>query len=133
MLAELDRDATVARLAAGKAYWRGKKRVEGRHPYGRHPLREFDGERAVVARIQGLKLSGVSHYAISKMLNTEGTTTRYGKEFTVTTVTNILRRTASRLTNVLPAFRPRLQSCGNETPITVTRHLPRFSIAVWMV
>jgi len=29
MLAELDRDATVARLAAGKAYWRGKRRVEG--------------------------------------------------------------------------------------------------------
>jgi len=34
MLAEMDRDATVARLAAGKAYWRGKKRVEGRWPYG---------------------------------------------------------------------------------------------------
>src|SRR5437667_5924803 len=64
MLAELDRDATVARLAASKAYWRGKKRVEGRHPYGEHPMREYDGERAVVTRIQGLKLSGVSHYAI---------------------------------------------------------------------
>ncbi len=29
MLAEMDRDATVARLAAGKAFWRGKKRLEG--------------------------------------------------------------------------------------------------------
>jgi len=44
MLAELDRDATVARLAAGKAYWRGKRRVEGRHPYGEHPMRDYDGE-----------------------------------------------------------------------------------------
>jgi hypothetical protein len=32
MLAEMDRDATVARLQAGKKHWRGVKRVEGRHP-----------------------------------------------------------------------------------------------------
>src|SRR6266851_3138554 len=75
MLAELDRDATVARLQAGKAFWRGKKRVEGRHPYGSHPLREYDGERAVVTRIQGLKQSGVSLYAIAKALNEEGVLT----------------------------------------------------------
>ena len=29
MLAEMDRDATVARLAARKAHWRGAKRVDG--------------------------------------------------------------------------------------------------------
>ena len=92
MLAELDRDATVARLAAGKAYWRGKKRVEGRYPYGEHPMREYDGERTVVARIQGLKQSGVSHYAIAKALNEEGIQTRYGCQFTVTAISNILRR-----------------------------------------
>jgi site-specific DNA recombinase len=92
MLAELDRDATVARLAAGKAYWRGKKRVEGRHPYGEHPMREYDGERAVVTRIQGLKLSGVSHYAIAKALNEGGIRTRYGCQFTTTAIGNILRR-----------------------------------------
>jgi site-specific DNA recombinase len=93
LLAEMDRDATVARLAAGKAYWRGKgKRVEGRHPYGDHPMREYDSERAIVARIQGLKLSGVSHYAIAKALNGEGIKTRYGCEFTVTSITNILAR-----------------------------------------
>lgn len=92
MLAELDRDATVARLAAGKAYWRGKKRVEGRHPYGEHPMREYDGERAVVTRIQGLKQSGVSHYAIAKALNEEGVVTRHGCQFTTTAISNILRR-----------------------------------------
>ena len=92
MLAELDRDATVARLAAGKAYWRGKKRVEGRHPYGSHPLREYDGERAVVDRIQALKIAGASRYGIAKTLNAEGIKTRYGCHFTVTAITNILRR-----------------------------------------
>jgi site-specific DNA recombinase len=94
MLAEMDRDATIARLAAGKAFWRGQKRVEGRHPYGEHPLREYDAERAVVVRIQGLKVAGSSSYAIAKQLNAEGVTTRYGKEFTTTTVQNILRRSA---------------------------------------
>ena len=34
MLAEMDRDSTVARLAAGKAFWRGKKRLEGQYHYG---------------------------------------------------------------------------------------------------
>ena len=29
MLAEMDRDATVARLAGGKKVWRGQKRVDG--------------------------------------------------------------------------------------------------------
>jgi len=94
MLAEMDRDATIARLQAGKAFWRPTKRVEGRWPYGEHPMREYDGERAVVTRIQGLKQSGVSHYAIAKALNEEGIQTRYGCRFTVTAITNILRRTA---------------------------------------
>jgi len=94
MLAEMDRDATIARLQAGKAFWRPTKRVEGRWPYGEHPMREYDGERAVVTRIQGLKQSGVSHYAIAKLLNEEGIQTRYGCQFTTTAITNILRRTA---------------------------------------
>src|ERR1700676_4213313 len=54
MLAEMDRDATVARLAAGKAFWRGKKRLEGQYHYGEHPLREYDHERAAVARTPAL-------------------------------------------------------------------------------
>lgn len=92
MLAEMDRDATVARLAAGKKMWRGQRRVEGRWPYGAHPDHNFDAERTVVARIQKLKEKGVSSYAIARALNTEGTRTRYGKEFTTKTVQNILHR-----------------------------------------
>src|ERR1700741_1576036 len=32
MLAEMDRDATVKRLAGGKKQWRGQRRVDGRWP-----------------------------------------------------------------------------------------------------
>ena len=94
MLAEMDRDQTVARLAAGKAFWRGKKRLEGQYHYGEHPLRQFDAERAVVARIQALKVAGVSHYGIAKTLNEEGIRTRHGKLFDTTRISRILRRTA---------------------------------------
>jgi hypothetical protein len=92
MLAEMDRDATVARLAAGKAHWRGTRRVEGRWPYGEHPSHDYDNERAVVARIRSMKGAGVSSYAIARTLNTEGVRTRYGKEFTTKSVQNILAR-----------------------------------------
>jgi DNA invertase Pin-like site-specific DNA recombinase len=92
MLAEMDRDATVARLAAGKKVWRGQKRVDGRWPYGEHPSHEYDGERAVVARIKQMRADGLSLYQIAKALNDEGTRTRYGKEFQVQTVKNIAAR-----------------------------------------
>lgn len=92
MLAEMDRDATVARLQAGKSHWRGTKRVEGRWPYGEHPSREYDAERAIVARIRELHATGVSSRAIVKLLNGEGTRTRYGCEFHRSAVQNILRR-----------------------------------------
>jgi len=96
MLAEMDRDATVARLQQGKKHWRGTKRVEGRWPYGEHPSHDYDGEHAVVARIRKQKASGVSSYAIAKRLNAEGTRTRYGCEFTTKTVQNILSRPAAK-------------------------------------
>lgn len=92
MLAEMDRDQTVARLAAGKAHWRGQKRVEGRWPYGEHPSHEYDAEHAVVAQIRKQKARGASSYAIARKLNAEGTRTRYGCEFTTRTVLNILSR-----------------------------------------
>jgi len=92
MLAEMDRDATVARLQAGKKHWRGMKRVEGRHPYGQHPSHDYDAEQTVVARMRKLKASGISSYAIARTLNAEGVRTRYGKEFTTQTIQNILRR-----------------------------------------
>jgi len=93
MLAEMDRDATVARLAAGKAFWRGKKRLEGQYHYGEHPLREYDAERAVVARVQALSVS-MSSYAIAKILNSEGIRTRHGKLFDTTRIQRILKRLA---------------------------------------
>ena len=92
MLAEMDRDATVKRLADGKKQWRGQRRVEGRWPYGEHPLRDHDSERAVVVRIREQKAAGMSSYAIARALNAEGIRTRYGKEFTTKTVQNILNR-----------------------------------------
>jgi len=93
MLAEMDRDATVARLAAGKRIAREKgKRAEGRWPYGEHPNHEYDAEREVVARIAKMSAEGVSAYAIAKALNAEGTRTRYGKEFKTQTVRNIFLR-----------------------------------------
>ena len=92
MLAEMDRDATVSRLAAGKKQWRGQRRVDGRWPYGEHPSHEYDAERAVVARIRKMSAAGVSSYAIAKKLNAEGTRTRYDCEFKTQTVQNITRR-----------------------------------------
>ena len=92
MLAEMDRDATVARLSAGKAHWRGKKRVDGRWPFGEHPSHEYDQEREIVDRIKTMKLSGRSSYSIAKRLNCDGTRTRYGKVFTTRGIQNILAR-----------------------------------------
>jgi DNA invertase Pin-like site-specific DNA recombinase len=90
MLAEMDRDATVSRLAAGKSQWRGKRRVDGRWPYGMHPHHDYDREREVVARILQWQEQGITRYAIAKRLNEEGTVTRYGCRFTVTAITTIL-------------------------------------------
>jgi len=92
MLAEMDRDATVSRLAAGKKQWRSQRRVDGRWPYGEHPSREYDAERAVVTRICQMHADGISSYGIAKTLNAEGTRTRYGCEFKTQTVQNILER-----------------------------------------
>jgi len=92
LMAEMDRDATVARLAAGKAFWRGKKRVEGQWPYGEHPKHEYDAEREVVARIQKMHAEGVTAYRIAKTLTAEGIRTRYKYEFKQQTIKNILAR-----------------------------------------
>jgi len=93
MLAEMDRDATVARLAKGKEIWRARgKRVEGRWPYGQHPNHEYDAERIILARIQGFHRTGMTAYSIAKQLNAEGIRTRMGKEFSQQTVMNIIRR-----------------------------------------
>src|ERR1700675_1981054 len=69
MLAEMDRDATVARLQQGKKQWRGTKLVEGRWPYGEHPSHDYDAERAIVAGLRELHATDVSSRAIAKRLN----------------------------------------------------------------
>jgi DNA invertase Pin-like site-specific DNA recombinase len=92
LMAEMDRDATVARLAAGKRQWRGKRRVEGRWPYGQHPSHEYDAERDTVARVTAWKAEGASNCEIVRRLNAEGTRTRYDKFFTPTSITRILER-----------------------------------------
>jgi site-specific DNA recombinase len=92
LMAEMDRDATVARLAAGKRMWRGQRRVEGRWPYGQHPSHDHDAERAIVARVKQAHADGMSMYGIAKQLTTEGIRTRYGKEFNARTISNILER-----------------------------------------
>jgi len=91
MLAEMDRDATVSRLAAGKRQWRGQKRVDGRWPYGEHPSHEYDAERAVVARIRQMNADGMTGYEIAKTLNAEGIRTRYACEFSRQSIYNILK------------------------------------------
>lgn len=101
MLAEMDRDATVARLAAGKRIAREKgKRAEGRWPYGEHPNHEYDSERKVVRWIRKMSAIGVSSYAIAKKLNARGKRTRYGCEFKTQTIQNILERSSHSIPSV---------------------------------
>ena len=91
LMAEMDRDATVARLAAGKAYWRPLgRRVEGRWPYGMHPHHDYDAERDVVRRITEWFAEGMSYLDISRKLNAEGVTTRKQKPFEARTIRRIL-------------------------------------------
>lgn len=100
MLAEMDRDATVARLAAGKAHWRGQRRVDGRWPFGQHPSHKYDAERETVTRITAWKAQGMSNYAIAKKLNAEGTRTRTGSTFQITTIRRILAQSGRQESNV---------------------------------
>ena len=82
MLAEMDRDATIARMKAGKAIWRAQgKRTDGRWPYGEHPLVEYAHEREIFKRIHAMRAEGMTHYSIAKTLNSEGLRTRYNCEF----------------------------------------------------
>jgi DNA invertase Pin-like site-specific DNA recombinase len=93
MLAEMDRDATVARLAAGKSHWRGQRRVEGRWPYGEHPDHDkYTKEQVIITRIREMHAEGATAYRIAKTLTAEGIRTRYGREFKPQTIKNILAR-----------------------------------------
>jgi DNA invertase Pin-like site-specific DNA recombinase len=93
MLSEMDRDATVARLAAGKALAKAAgKRTDGRFAYGEHPAAEFIGERAIVERIRKMHTEGGALYGIAKQLTAEGIRTRTGAEFKAMQIARILQR-----------------------------------------
>ncbi len=93
MLAEIDRDTLIKRLAEGKKHWRALgKRVEGQYPYGESPLSIHNGERTVIERICKMREQGLGLRRIAKSLNAEGIRTRNGKEFGTNTVKNILQR-----------------------------------------
>jgi site-specific DNA recombinase len=97
LMSELDRNAIVARLAAGKAqHAKFGKRVNGRYPYGEHPLREYDSEREVVKRLRQMHSESRTLNAIARTLNVEGIVTRYGKQWTATGVRNVLNRTSAQ-------------------------------------
>jgi site-specific DNA recombinase len=97
MLAEMDRNATVARLAAGKALAKAAgKRTEGQAYYGESPLVCHLGEKAVVERICAWDAEGVSKYRMAKILNAEGIRTRQGKNFKTQTIVKILERKTSK-------------------------------------
>lgn len=91
LMSEMDRNAIVARLAAGKALVRGSKRVNGRHPFGQHPSHDYDRERDVVRRITEWNDQGVSKYRICWALNAEGVLTRCGKPFRNHMISRILK------------------------------------------
>ncbi len=100
MLAEMDRDTLIKRLAEGKKHWRALgKRVEGQYPYGESPLSIHNGERTRVEYIYQLRDEGKTCYGIAKELNNEGFRTRNGKEFKPQTIANILQRRKEK-TNV---------------------------------
>ena len=91
MLAEMDRDATVARLAAGKRIAREKgKRTDGVYPYGSDPRRP--GETAVLHKMRELRASGATCYAISEHLNKKNIAPRTAKRWTPWAVQKILDR-----------------------------------------
>jgi len=94
MLAEMDRDATVARLKAGKEIAKAQgRRVDGRYAFGEHPETKYDGEREVVEKIwQMWNDDGRSANAIAKILTAEGHKTRTGKYFRAQQVVRILDR-----------------------------------------
>ena len=98
MLAEMDRNATVARLAAGKAIAKAEgKRTDGQYPYGESPLACHSGETAVIERICKMSADGLGLRRIAAMLTKDGVRTRNGKEFKPQTVANILQRRKEKI------------------------------------
>lgn len=93
-VAQFDKSVTVLKLRAARERLRRKgQRVEGRKPYGFHP-----NEAAIVAYMRALRDVPrdvrPSFETIAQQLNTEGHTTRYGKEWTREAVYLVLKTTS---------------------------------------
>ena len=91
MLAEMDRDQTIARLSAGKAIARrAGRRVDGCAPFGQHPSVAYAHERTVVAQILQWRKENLSLYRIALELNAVGAVTRSGAKFRIHMIERIL-------------------------------------------
>ena len=97
MLAEMDREATIKRLAAGKAIAKALgKRTDGRYAYGEHPLAMYGAEKDVIRVVMDRTEKGQSRYAIAKELNEKCVQTRMGKQFGVMQIGRIILRERSK-------------------------------------
>ena len=86
-IAEYDKTMTVIKLRGARQRMKARTgRCEGEKPYG-----YFEGEQAILARMQALRGSGMAWDAIAANLNTEGVMTRYGKQWYGSTINKILK------------------------------------------
>jgi DNA invertase Pin-like site-specific DNA recombinase len=95
-VAQYDKSQIVAKLRGARMRMRAKEgRCEGRKPFG-----HYDGERAIIERMQALRASGLGFDRIAAALNTEGIKPRSGARWHGLTVNKILTgkgRAASRV------------------------------------
>lgn len=85
-IAEYDKTMIVLKTRAARQRIRNTGiRCEGRKPYG-----TFEGEQAIVTRIQSLHSAGSNYEAIAKALNTKHVKTRSGGKWYPATIRRIL-------------------------------------------
>lgn len=85
-IAEYDKTMIVLKLrAARKRRTAQDGRCEGRKPFG-----HYEGEAAILARIQELRSAGVNYEQSAKELNAQGITTRSGGKWYPATVRRII-------------------------------------------
>jgi DNA invertase Pin-like site-specific DNA recombinase len=86
VFAEYEKDTIVAKLRGARMRMRAKEgRCEGRKPYG-----FYDGEGAVIERMNALRSTGLGFDRIAAKLNAEGLKTRTGARWHGLVVNRIL-------------------------------------------
>jgi DNA invertase Pin-like site-specific DNA recombinase len=86
VFAEYEKDTIVAKLRGARMRMRAKEgRCEGRKPYG-----FYDGEEAVIERMNALRATGLGFDRIAAQLNMEGLKTRTGARWHGLVVNRIL-------------------------------------------